>query len=403
MWHGGTHSTNATINWRSVADFYTYNLTETISETFVTSSRPGFITVGGSFVMAGNLTNDKSRIIVGGVLNNVSNRSGAFNNIAALEPKTTTIFGDYQWTQMEGGSRYGYPFANPWKHNPPPVVIYEEKDIVLSSSPSRVVGSKTAGSQPQYINDNKLSVNNSFFDVLFKGPSLTGNSLNENEILDTSLTTSSLENGSLFKSPHSESLVLKSSSPDNGLTASSHSENSLENAFALNANMFSFNMAPTAKYLVETNPRLTDYRQWLSSDYMISRLGIDSNSMHKRIGDGFYEQRLVREQIATLTGQRFLSNYSSDEDQYMALMLAGVEAAGAFGWSFGMTITEDMVALLTSDIVWLEYVTIDTPDGLVTALAPKVYLAPGRESLINPNGTLVSARDINLEIDWNVN
>jgi len=40
----------------------------------------------------------------------------------------------------------------------------------------------------------------------------------------------------------------------------------------------------------------------------------------KRLGDGFYEQRLIREQIAQLTGLRFLTGYSSDETQYQALM-----------------------------------------------------------------------------------
>jgi large exoprotein involved in heme utilization and adhesion len=33
----------------------------------------------------------------------------------------------------------------------------------------------------------------------------------------------------------------------------------------------------------------------------------------KRLGDGYYEQRLIREQVIALTGQRYLDGYTSDE------------------------------------------------------------------------------------------
>ena len=41
----------------------------------------------------------------------------------------------------------------------------------------------------------------------------------------------------------------------------------------------------------------------------------------KRLGDGLYEQKLIREQIAELTGRRFLDEYdgeqyANDEQQY---------------------------------------------------------------------------------------
>ncbi|SFO06735.1 filamentous hemagglutinin [Formivibrio citricus] len=47
----------------------------------------------------------------------------------------------------------------------------------------------------------------------------------------------------------------------------------------------------------------------------------------QRLGDGFYEQRLIREQVAQLTGRRFLDGYASDEAQYRALMDNGITAA----------------------------------------------------------------------------
>ncbi len=68
--------------------------------------------------------------------------------------------------------------------------------------------------------------------------------------------------------------------------------------------------------LLETGPRFAKYRTWLSSDYMQQQLGLDPTLAQKRLGYGFYEEQLIREQIALLTGRRFLSGYASDRVQY---------------------------------------------------------------------------------------
>lgn len=46
---------------------------------------------------------------------------------------------------------------------------------------------------------------------------------------------------------------------------------------------------------------------------------MDPVTVHKRLGDGFIEQRLIREQVGALTGQRFLNDFTHDEAQYLAL------------------------------------------------------------------------------------
>ena len=67
--------------------------------------------------------------------------------------------------------------------------------------------------------------------------------------------------------------------------------------------------------LVEGDPRFTNYRQWLSSDALLAQLAYDPATVQKRLGDGFYEQKLVRDQVAQLTGRRFLQGYGDDEVQ----------------------------------------------------------------------------------------
>ncbi|WP_051901482.1 hemagglutinin repeat-containing protein [Methylotenera sp. L2L1] len=130
-----------------------------------------------------------------------------------------------------------------------------------------------------------------------------------------------------------------------------------------------------ASYLIESNPRFTNYRTWLSSDYMLSQLASDPATMQKRLGDGFYEQKLIREQINQLTGRRFLAGYTSDEAQYQALMDNGITTARALQLIPGVALTPEQTAQLTSDIMWLVEKTVTLPDGSTTrALVPQVYV-----------------------------
>lgn len=154
---------------------------------------------------------------------------------------------------------------------------------------------------------------------------------------------------------------------------------------------------PAATYLVETDPRFTNYRAWLSSDYLLSALALDPTLVQKRLGDGFLEQRLVIEQVAQLTGRRYLSvDYRSDEQQYQALMDAGVTYARAHSLRPGIALTAEQLAQLTSDIVWLVEQTVTLKDGSTRqALVPRVYAAP-RGSDLTLGGALLAGRGIQL-------
>jgi len=74
------------------------------------------------------------------------------------------------------------------------------------------------------------------------------------------------------------------------------------------------------KYLIETNPVLTDLKQFMSSDYLLSNLGYDPDDSAKRLGDGLYEQRLIQQAVVARTGQRFLGGLTSDEAMFKYLM-----------------------------------------------------------------------------------
>lgn len=166
--------------------------------------------------------------------------------------------------------------------------------------------------------------------------------------------------------------------------------------------LFNLNPDPASGPVFETDPRFASHRQWLSSNYLLSALGVDSAATQKRLGDGFIEQRLIREQVSSLTGQRFLGDFTGDEQQYQALMNAGATFAQAHQLRPGITLSAEQVAALTSDIVWLETQTITLPDGSTTqALVPRVYLLP-RAGDLSAIGALIAGRDVQMNLSGDV-
>ena len=179
-----------------------------------------------------------------------------------------------------------------------------------------------------------------------------------------------------------------------------------EDTLQVNQALSSLN--PHSGPLLVTDPRFIQYRRWLSSDAMLTQLSHDPATMQKRIGDGFIEQKLVREQIAELTGRRFLPGYTADEIQYAALMESGVHHAGRLELRPGIELTGEQLAQLTSDLVWLveQDVTIPAKNGQPSrterVLVPKVYLMP-RDGDLLATGGLISADRVDLVVNDSLN
>ena len=165
-----------------------------------------------------------------------------------------------------------------------------------------------------------------------------------------------------------------------------------------NASLFKISPSASAQYLVETDPRFAEYRTWTGSDYMSSKMQLDPAVTQKRLGDGFYEQQLVREQVADLTGHRFTGDYSNDEEQFRGLMDAGVSYAQQHGLRPGVALTAEQMAALTSDIVWLVEREVTLADGSTQkALVPQVYVRL-RADDIDGTGALLAGKNVDINI-----
>lgn len=165
-----------------------------------------------------------------------------------------------------------------------------------------------------------------------------------------------------------------------------------------NSSLFQVNPNPSSKYLVETNPDFADFSTWLSSDYMLAQFALDPTITQKRLGDGFYEQRLILEQVTQLTGRRFIDGYAADEAQYQALMNNGVTYALAHQLIPGVALTDAQMAQLTSDIVWLIEKEVGLPDGSrQKVLVPQLYVRVQPGDLVG-SGALLAGQSVNFNL-----
>ncbi|WP_246228241.1 filamentous hemagglutinin N-terminal domain-containing protein [Pseudomonas nitroreducens] len=145
------------------------------------------------------------------------------------------------------------------------------------------------------------------------------------------------------------------------------------------------------KYLIETNPDLTSLKSFLSSDYLLGLLGYDADQAQKRLGDGLYEQRLIRDAVVARTGQRYIDGMTSDEALFKYLMDNAIAYKDSLNLSLGVALTAEQVAALTHDIVWLEEATVNGQKVLV----PVVYLAQA-DNRLAANGALIMGNDVSL-------
>ncbi|OYD64893.1 UNVERIFIED_ORG: filamentous hemagglutinin [Burkholderia sp. CF145] len=96
--------------------------------------------------------------------------------------------------------------------------------------------------------------------------------------------------------------------------------------------LYTYNTAPGATYLIATDPRFTQYANFISSDYLLKQLSYDPSTVEKRLGDGLYESTLIRNQVTQLTGRTYLAGFAGRDVNFKgAQVQAGGNAAIAAG------------------------------------------------------------------------
>lgn len=180
-----------------------------------------------------------------------------------------------------------------------------------------------------------------------------------------------------------------------------HVENSKSNATvdaSLLNSMSHLSTNPNTSYVIETDPNFTSRRNFLSSDYVLSRLKLDPMNIQKRLGDGYYEQQLVMQEIMRQTGKSRLQSGLSAEDQYRQLMDAGISVTKSQSIALGRGLTEAEQKNLKENVVLLVSKSVVLPNGKTeTVLVPTLYLAPTTKRV--EGGANLQAKSINLSVD----
>ena len=331
--------------------YYTIIRTTThTSKKQVQETRAGQVASGKHMTLTGNVINENSRITAGASL---SATGGSLENKAEQNQVQSVTFGTMQESYTKRKPR---PHKAWRRHYRGQVFMPPQKE--MGNPTSLGVGSYAGhtASAPQ----------------------------------SQDITQSIRDNIQNFLYPfHAES----STKP--GTTAGKETGGSL--SFLPESALYQLHPETTAKYLVETDPAFTNKKKFLSSDYMYQQMTWDPERVTKRLGDGFYEQELLRNQIIQLTGKTYLDGFTNNEDEFHTLMDSGIAYAKEFHLTPGIALTKEQMAALTSDIVWLETTTVTVNGKTYDVLYPHVYLKAGSEKKIAADGSLISANQLVME------
>lgn len=350
-------------------NFNQYNYTRTIDETRIKESDPAKILAGGNLLLTGDkLFNDKSQVIAGGTLG--IDQVGSVKNEDVPGQRFTTDEGTvthYYRIRHKGDDEQG---RDRTAYTPPTTI----QDIALK--PGQLVSNGS-------VEGSNLSIT----PLVLQGTDVAiGQAAGVKPVPQQIVSPGEPVTppaGQQFEVTPADGAIRiigpNTTLPDNSL--------------------FKVNPSAEVPYLVETDPRFTNERQWLGSDYMQDAFTANGDNTQKRLGDGYYEQRLIREQVIGITGQRYLDGYNNDEEQYKALMDRGITFGKQYDLKLGVALTPEQMALLTGDIVWLVNTQVKMPNGsMENVLVPQVY-AKVKPGDIDGSGALIAGNNVSIKLN----
>ncbi len=381
---------NRDFSHRQVDHFTIYDGTQQVTRTVVTQSDPGTITSGGSMTLnAGVVNNVASQIVAGGDLTGSNVIGTRPNNVGMQGTQTVTTTGQAIYTHVDDRDRVND--AQPWQGQTEqtqfqldvsatsgtgPNSQHAVKSVAVAATAGQGNGGTTAVADHMTIAGGTASV-----------AVPTGGAIHTVSSTVAAPAGSTVSAGTTAVTVPNSGAVIRTVVPNLTLP---------------NNALYRVVRDPGSRVLVETDPRFTNFRQWTSSDVMLSQFRNDPGATLKRIGDGFYEQQLIQQQIIRATGQRFIGDYTNNEDEYKALLAAGVAAGKAFGLNVGTALTDEQMARLTTDIVWMVRQTVTLADGSQQeVLVPQVYLR-AKDTDLTGGGTLMAGNNVSFQAKGDV-
>lgn len=323
------------------ADYTEYGYMRIVKDTVVEESQPATIQAGGDMKLSGRVLNDKSKMIAGGKILPLDTSFEMEENRDAINLTTQIDVGLSRYTRSDWRGHFGgrERTYSDFIHYRTPSVIQQSKLDLTTQAEGRLVQHE----QPDLL---RLHAHDT------SGTVMARDVTNQNSLIVPLLPTSG---------------------------------------------MHIVQTAPEHPFLVDIDPRFNHTDWSLSSNYLLNLIGVNPRSAPKRLGSGFYEQQLIRDQSIALAGQYALSYQTNQRAEYQALMRAGAKYAQQANLQLGMPLGAEQQTSLSRDIVWLVNQTIRLPNGgEQTVLAPQVYLSSARIHVPRLGGSGIAANEIDL-------
>ncbi len=154
---------------------------------------------------------------------------------------------------------------------------------------------------------------------------------------------------------------------------------------------------PGQVFLFETRAAFLDVSKFYGSSYFIDRVGYTPETKVPFLGDAYFDNQLVDEQMRQLVGDglgagSFIPGNNAT-DQMKTLLDNGVAYAEANGLALGQALTPEQAASLTQSMVIYQTQIVDGAQVLV----PVVYLSAADKAKVNAGGAVIAGNSISID------
>ncbi|WP_246698669.1 MULTISPECIES: hemagglutinin repeat-containing protein [unclassified Rhizobium] len=154
---------------------------------------------------------------------------------------------------------------------------------------------------------------------------------------------------------------------------------------------------PGQIFLFETRAAFLDVSKFYGSSYFIGRVGYTPETKVPFLGDAYFDNQLVDEQMRQLVGDglgagSFIPGNNAT-DQMKTLLDNGVAYAEANGLALGQALTPEQAASLTQSMVIYQTQIVDGAQVLV----PVVYLSAADKAKVNAGGAVIAGNSVSID------
>ncbi|WP_152095661.1 hemagglutinin repeat-containing protein [Rhizobium dioscoreae] len=154
---------------------------------------------------------------------------------------------------------------------------------------------------------------------------------------------------------------------------------------------------PGQVFLFETRAAFLDVSKFYGSSYFIDRVGYTPETKVPFLGDAYFDNQLVDEQMRQLVGDglgagSFIPGNNAT-DQMKTLLDNGVAYAEANGLALGQALTPEQAASLTQSMVIYQTQIVDGAQVLV----PVVYLSAADKAKVNAGGAVIAGNSVSID------